>query len=109
MTVTIEQFQAGIIKYIDSYLGPKATGMQKFALYFLAPSIPNLVMTKVQELKNSGMVSDLFDESGNIKIDETYKRANEAIKKSGKVYIERLNYFADEQDLQTLYNLIKSS
>lgn len=109
MTVTMEQLQAGVIKYIDSYLAPKATGMQKFTLYFLAPSIPNMIAVKVQEFKNSGMVSDLFDETGNIKLDDVYKRAQEAMKKSGKLYIEKLNYFADEQDLQTIYNLIKAS
>lgn len=109
MTVTIEQLQAGVIKYIDSYLAPKATGMQKFTLYFLAPSIPNMISAKVQEFKNSGMVSDLFDETGNIKLDEVYKRAQSAMQKSGKLYIEKLNYFADEQDLQAIYNLIKTA
>ena len=109
MVVTVEQFQAGIIKYIDSYLAPKATGLQKFAIYFMAPSIPNLVNSKVQEFKNNGMLSDLFDESGNIKLDDVYKRASEAMKHSGKVYIDKLNYFADEQDLQTIYNLIKTA
>lgn len=109
MTVTIEQLQAGVIKYIDSYLAPKATGMQKFTLYFLAPSIPNMIAVKVQEFKNSGIVSDLFDETGNIKLDDVYKRAQEAMKKSGKLYIEKLNYFADEQDVQAIYNLIKTA
>lgn len=109
MTVTIEQIQAGVIKYIDTYLAPKATGMQKFTLYFLAPSIPAMISNKIQEFKNTGMVSDLFDESGNIKLDETYGRAKSAMNKSGKLYIDKLNYFADEQDLQMIYNLIKSS
>ena len=83
--------------------------MQKFTLYFLVPSIPNMIAVKVQEFKNSGMVSDLFDETGNIKLDDVYKRAQEAMKKSGKLYIEKLNYFADEQDLKAIYSLIKTA
>ena len=31
------------------------------------------------------------------------------MKHSGKAYIDKLNYFADEQDLQTIYNLIKTA
>ena len=92
MVVTVEQFQSGVIKYIDSYLAPKATGIQKFAIYFIAPSIPNLIASKVQEFKSNGMTSDLFDESGNIKLDEVYNRAQDAMKKSGKIYIDKLNY-----------------
>lgn len=109
MNVTIEQVQAGVIKYIDSYLAPKATGIQKFTLYFIAPSIPNLIVSKVQEFKNNSMFSDLFDESGNVKLDDVYNRAQDAMRKSGKIYINKLNYFADEQDLQMIYNLIKES
>lgn len=109
MIVTVEQIQAGVIKYIDTYLAPKATGIQKFTLYFIAPSVPNLILSKVQEFKNNSLFSDLFDESGNIKLDDVFSRAQDAMKHTGKLYIDKLNYFADEQDLQTIYNLIKSS
>ena len=109
MTVSVEQIQSGIIKYIDSYLAPKATGIQKFTLYFVAPSLPKIISSKIQEFKNNDLFSELFDESGNIKLEETYNRAQDAIKHVGKLYIDKLNYFADEQDLQTIYNLIKSS
>ena len=34
---------------------------------------------------------------------------NDAIKKTGKLYIDGLNYFADETDLERLYNLIKTA
>ena len=52
---------------------------------------------------------ELFDENGNVLLYEVYKRAKEAMKKSGEVYIDKINYFADEQDLECLYNYIKTA
>lgn len=109
MIVTLEQVQAGLIKYIDTELAPKATGMAKFAIYFVAPSIPTKVNTIITNAKNTGMIDDCFDESGNIKLNEVYRRAKDAISKSGKVLIPQFNYFADEKDIEVLYNLIKNS
>lgn len=109
MNVTIEQVQAGIIKYIDTDIAPRAQGFTKFMIYFAAPSIPKMVSQKLTELRATGMIEDLFDESGNINLEEAYKRASEAMKKSGKVLIKQLNYFADNEDLDRLYAHIKSS
>ena len=66
-------------------------------------------VTKINAIKTSNLMPDLFDESGNIVIDEVYARAKEAMKKTGKLYIDGLNYFADEVDLERLYNLIKTA
>lgn len=109
MIVTIEQIQAGIIKYIDTQLAPRAEGIMKFMLYFFTPSVPKLVVQKVNEFKSSGLAPELFDNEGNVLLDEVYKRAKEAIRKSGKLFIPKLNYFADEQDLDMLYNVIKTT
>lgn len=109
MTVTQDQLIAGIIKYIDSDIGAKATGMTKFAIYFVAPSIPNVVKTKLVDIKSTGMFDDMFDTAGNIKLDLLYKRAKDAINKSGKIYFQQLNYFVDEQDIDILYTYIKGA
>lgn len=109
MTVTVEQVQAGLIKYIDSEIAPKATTAAKFMIYFVTPSIVKGVVAKINDIKKSNLMPDLFDESGNIVIDEVYARAKEAMKKTGKLYIDGLNYFADEVDLERLYNLIKTA
>ena len=109
MTVTQDQLIAGIIKYIDSDIGAKATGATKFFIYFAVPSIPSIVNKKIAELKATGMFDDMFDASGNIELDVLHKRAKEAIRKSGKLYIQQLNYFADEQDIDVLYSHIKGA
>ena len=109
MTVTMEQIQAGFVKFIDTEIAPKATTMAKFMIYFMTPSIVKGIKIKIEGIKNSGVMPDLFDESGNVVIDEVYARAKDAIKKTGKLYIDGLNYFADETDLERLYNLIKTA
>lgn len=109
MTVTIEQVQAGLIRYIDAELAPKAIGIAKFGIYFMAPSIPKMVTQKISEARQSGVFAEMFDENGNIELDEVYKRAQEAIKHSGKVLIKSLNYFADAADIEALYTAIKNS
>lgn len=109
MTVTLEQIQAGIIKYIDTEIGAKASGLTKFMVYFAAPSIPAMVTAKVEEFKTNPIFADMFDENGNVKLDTVYKRAKSAISKSGKILIPKLNYFADETDVELLCNLIKNS
>lgn len=109
MIVTMEQIQAGLIKYIDTEIGAKATGLTKFMVYFAAPSIPKMVAEKLNEYKENPLFSDVFDESGNIDIDKLYGRAKEAMRKSGKLLIPQLNYFVDENDIDILANLIKHS
>lgn len=109
MTVTIEQVQAGIVKYIDMEVAAKAEGITKFMVYFFVPSIPKIVTTKVEQLKSSGMFNDIFTEEGNIDIDEAYKRAKMAMERSGKLFIPQISYFIDTTDVDKLYQLIKTS
>lgn len=109
MTVTLEQIQAGIIKYIDTEIASKATGFAKFAVYFIAPSIPNMVAVHITNFKNDPLFADMFDESGNVKLDIVYKRAKSAMSKAGKVYISKLNYFLDDTDIEAICQAIKNS
>lgn len=109
MLVNVDQITSGLIKYIDTELAPQATGMMKFMLYFVVPSIPKKVVQMTQQYRNDALFSDLFDENGNVKLDDVKVRAKEAISKIGRLYIEKLNLFIDETDVEKLYNLIKNS
>lgn len=109
MTVTQEQIQAGLIKYIDTEIAAKATGLAKFMIYFVAPSIPNMIMSKFNEFKTNPLFADVFDENGNVLLDVFYKKAKNAMAKSGKILIPQLNYFVDDSDIEILCNLIKNS
>lgn len=109
MNVNLEQIHAGLIKYIDTEVAPKATGFTKFMVYFFTPSLSNIINSRLEALKASGMVDDLFTENGLIKLDEAYHRAKQAIEKSGKVLIPQVNYFIDSSDVDRLYQLIKGT
>lgn len=109
MTVSLEQIQVGFAKYIDNELGAKATGLTKFMVYFATPSIQNMINVKINEYRSNPLFADMFDEKGNIRLEDAYKRAKEAISKSGKILIPYINYFADEQDLEILFNYIKNA
>ena len=109
MIVTIEQINAGIIKFVDSQIIPKANDIGKLTIIFVAGSIPNKVANMISQFKATGMIDDLFDENGNIKLDDAYKRAKEAMSKVGKVMIPGIRYNVDSEDIDILYNLIKQS
>ena len=109
MLVNLDQIVAGLIKYIDTELIPNAAGMMKFTLYFITPSIPKKVTQMLNTYRTDALFSDLFDEAGNVKLDDVKVRAKEALSKVGRLYIDRLNLFVDESDLEKLYNLIKNS
>lgn len=108
MVVTVEQINAGIVKYIDNILIPKANTTTKFMIYFFVPSIPKYVNAKVAQLKEMDSEHEFFNEDGNIKLDDVYNRAKTAIEHSGKLLLPKINYFMDAEDLDTLYSLIKS-
>lgn len=109
MTVTLEQIQSGVLKYIEGEIAPKATGFTKFLIYFAIPSLPNKIQAILSNAMESGMFTDLFDESGKIKLDEAYARTKDALLKSGKIYVSQINYFIDEQDLMRVYDIIKKA
>lgn len=109
MIVTQEQIVGGLIRYIDNDLGAKATGLTKFMIYFIAPSLPNIVNQKLLDFKNAGIFNDMFNEAGNVNIDIVHDRAVEAIRKSGKLYINGIGYFMDEGDIDVIYNYIRNS
>ena len=109
MNISVEQLQSALIKYIDTEIGPKATGMTKFLIYFMAPSIPKIVNEKVKELQDTGIMTDLFTADGLIDIDAIYGRAKSAIERSGKILIPKLNYFVDGNDIDMIYEIIKRS
>lgn len=107
MTITIEQLIDGVVKYIDTELAPKATGMNKFILYFVAPSLETVITSKYKEIQATGIMNNLIDSRGNIELEALYKQAGEAINKSGKIYVKGINYFVDRDDVDKLYAILK--
>lgn len=106
MVVTLEQIQVGVLKYVETEIAAKATGLTKFMVYFALPSLPKMIAEKLLQAKESPLFADIFDENGNVKLAEARTRALEALKRSGKLYIKEIGYFVDETDVELIYKYI---
>ena len=104
MFVNTQQVQRGVTNFIEQEIASKAVGFQKFATYFVLPKINNVVAQYMLEFKENSIVKDLFNENGDVNIDELYNMAKQASRKSGQfsVYGVLLN----ESDIDKIYTYI---
>jgi hypothetical protein len=106
MIATIEQIQNAIVRFVDIEIGAKATGFNKFAIYFMLPKISKTTTELITQYKDNAMFKDYFDETGNVKIDDLYNAAKAAINKSGQFTMYGLIF--NEADIDKLYEYIKA-
>lgn len=104
MLISLEQLQAGIIRFVENEIVPKATGIRKFGIYFMLPAIQKTVVDYVSKIKE--FMPDLFDENGHIKLDILYNYAKNAIQKSGQ--FEFMGLIFNEADIDKLYAYIRN-
>jgi hypothetical protein len=104
--VSVDQVRAGIKKYVEAEVASKANGVSKFLIYFMMPSVDKEVLSLINQAKELSLTSSLFNESGNVLIDEVYSRALEAAEKSGKIVLDKLNLAMDKSDVEKLYKYI---
>lgn len=107
MIVTAQQIQRGVSKYIETELARKATGITKFGIYFMMPRISQNTIDYINKFQDNPLFKGMFDESGNIELDEVYNCAKQAIQKSGQV--EAYGFIFKEDDIDKLYNYIKNN
>lgn len=104
MFVNTEQIQIGVTNFIEQEIASKAVGFQKFATYFVLPKVNKVIEQYMIQLKDNPIVKDMFNESGDVNIDELYNMAKQAVRKSGQfaVYGVLLN----ENDIDKIYSYI---
>jgi hypothetical protein len=105
MIVNTEQIQRGITSYVENEIASKATGLKKFGVYFMLPSIQKTVADYTKTLKK--ILPDMFDDSGNVDLDRLYNLSKTAIQKSGQ--IEFMGIIFNEYDIDSMYSYIKST
>ena len=103
--VNLEQIQLGILGFVEKEIASKATGFKKFGIYFMMPTIKKSVADYLVKMKS--FMPDLFDENGNVDLDQFYNLAKDAIKKSGQ--FEFMGVIFNETDIDKLYSYIKST
>jgi hypothetical protein len=109
MIVNKDQVKLGVKKYVENELAQKATGITKFAIYFMMPSIDQTIVSYINTLQSNTMFEDLFDANKNIELDKVYERALFAMDKSGnKLILEKYGLSLDKSDVQKIYDYIKA-
>lgn len=101
---TLEQIQNGIAYFIDQELASKATGLKKFMLYFLTPTIKRTVADYVHKYK--AYVPELVDAEDRVNLDLLYNYSKTAIQHSGQ--FEFMSIIFNETDIDKLYSYIKN-
>ena len=104
MFVNTQQIQIGVTNFIEQEIASKAVGFQKFAIYFVLPKVNKVIENYMNQLKGNPIVGDMFNENGDINVDELYNMAKQAVRKSGQfaVYGVLLN----ESDIDRIYTYI---
>lgn len=110
MLVNTDQIRIGVKKYVEHELAHKATGLTKFMIYFVMPSIDKTVVDYVNKMQDNEMFEDMFDENKNMHIDKVYDRAVFAVEKVGnKVLIEKYGIALDRGDIEKIYSYVRES
>jgi hypothetical protein len=110
MLVNTDQIRIGVKKYVEHELAHKATGLTKFMIYFVMPSIDKTVVDYVSKMQDNEMFEDMFDENKNMHIDRVYDRAVFAVEKVGnKIFIEKYGIALDRGDIEKIYSYVRES
>ena len=107
MFVNTEQVEIGVISFIENEIASKAVGFQKFAVYFVLPKVKKVIDHYMHEFKTNPIVSDMFNENGDVDVDELYNLAKQAVRKSGQFSFYGVIF--NETDIDKLYNYIRST
>jgi hypothetical protein len=105
MFVNTQQIQIGITNFIEQELGNKAVGFQKFAIYFVLPKINKIIDNYMQQFKGNPIFKDMFNENGDMDLDELYNMSKQAVRRSGQFSL--YGVILDESDIDKLYTYIK--
>lgn len=104
MFVNTQKVQIGVTNYIEQEIASKAVGFQKFATYFVLPKVNKVIEQYMIQLKDNPIVKDMFNENGDINIDELYNMAKQAVRKSGQFAV--YGVLLDEGDIDKIYAYI---
>ena len=105
MTVSMEQLQRGITSYYESEFCQKSSGVDKFAAYFMLPSIPGIVAKKIDQFRNTPFAEGLINPDGLVDVDAVRERANTAMQHCGS--LELMGFRLDTADVDKIYDFIR--
>lgn len=107
MVIPIQQAEMAIIEYLEKEIARKATGVTKFATYFMIGAMQGKVSKIISSLQSSPIVGmlDVFTEDGHIHLDNVYSWAKTAMERANAVTISGITF--NSMDVDKLYELMK--
>jgi hypothetical protein len=100
----------GVKKFVENELAHKATGLTKFMIFFVMPSIDKTVVGYMNKMQDNELFEDLFDENKCLHLDKMYDRAIFAVEKSGnKILIDKFGIALDRGDIEKIYSYVRES
>lgn len=105
MYVTIDQVKNGAVSFVEREIAAKAVGFQKFMTYMALPFVGDAVVNYANTFRENAMTARLFNENGEVNLDEVYNMAKAAVRKSGQFTV--YGVILGETDIDKIYNSIK--
>lgn len=107
MVIPVQQAEIAIMEYIEQEIARKATGVTKFATYFLMGAMQGKVSKIISSLQSSPIVGmlDVFTEDGHIHLDKIYSWAKTAMERANAVTISGITF--NSMDVEKLYEIMK--
>jgi hypothetical protein len=107
MIVSVDQLHKAILTYAEEEIAIKATGVAKFATYFLIASLADHPERTVGAILNNPIIkmTDIVNEDGNIKADNLYSAARTAMERSVSVTISGITFTVP--DIDKIYTILQ--
>lgn len=107
MNITKEQMHRAVMVYLDSEIAQKASGLTKFATYFLISSLQDHPEKTVGLVIDNPIISmaDVVNADGTIKADELYRAARSAMEKCQSITLAGITFSVP--DIDKIYSIMQ--
>ena len=107
MIVSVDQLHKAILTYAEEEIARKASGVAKFATYFLITSLADHPERTVGAILNNPIIkmTDIVTEDGNIRADNLYSAARVAMERSVSVTISGITFTVP--DIDKIYTILQ--
>jgi hypothetical protein len=107
MNVSREQLHNAVMVYAEQEIAAKASGLAKFASYFLITSLQNHPEKTVGLILDNPLIqmTDIVNDDGTIKADELYSAARTAMERSSSITLWGITFTVP--DIDKIYTILQ--
>jgi hypothetical protein len=107
MQITKEQLHNAFMVYLEEDIASKASGVTKFASYFIIAGLYGHPEKTVGALLNNPLIqmTDVVESNGLINVDSLYNASRTAMEKCGKITISGITF--SSADIDKIFNIIQ--